>query len=137
MRVESHVKISRLTVKERNLVKGALRRVFSRSDLRRQALAASVIPHTDPARPRVTKWSRCSDCQQPTPSYLIEIDHVQPIVPVHSSLQEMTWDDLVERLWCDPSNLRPVCKPCHKIKTKLEAKERLQIKKLKSALKAS
>ena len=119
--------------KERNLIKGALRRVFSRSELRREALALSRIEHSDVERPRVTKWSKCTECEKPTPTYLIEIDHILPIVPLDKTLDDMTWDELVDALWCDIKNLRPVCKPCHKIKNKAEAAKRREFKKGRKA----
>lgn len=115
--------------KERGLVKGALRRVFSRSELRKQALASNDVTHSDPTRPRVTKWSYCSTCGTIEPRYLMQIDHEQPLVPIDKSLEDMSWDEVVERTWCDLDNLKPVCKPCHKEKTKVENKERRRLKK--------
>ena len=118
--------------KERNLIKGAIRRVFSRSELRKQAIDASRVEgYTDPNRPRVTKWSKCPECKQMTPTYLMEVDHVKPVVELDSTLEEMTWDELVNKIWCDITNLVAICKPCHKIKSKAEAKERRRLKKEK------
>lgn len=115
--------------KERNLLKGAIRRVFSRSDLRKEVIAKSRIEWSDPSRPRVTKWSRCSSCGQPTATYQMEIDHVQPLVPLDKKLEDMTWNEVVDRTWCDILNLQPVCKPCHKAKSKIENAERRRIAK--------
>ena len=115
---------SRITTKERNLLKGAIRRVFSRSELRKNAIAATRIVHHDAERPRVKKWCRCTDCLQPTAEYQMDCDHVDPIIPVTTSLEEMAWDEVVNRVFCDPSNLRGICKPCHKTKTKAENKAR-------------
>jgi 5-methylcytosine-specific restriction endonuclease McrA len=123
----------RISPKERGLIKGALRRVFSRSDLRKAALESSVVKHVDPERPRVKKWSKCSECKNFTPTYLIDIDHIVPIVPIMSSLEEMTWDNVIDAIWCEITNLSPICKECHTIKTKFENKERRQYKKNKLA----
>lgn len=120
-----------MTPKERNLVKGALRRVFSRSELRQQAIAASRIQHSDPERPRVKKWSMCPLCEKPTPSYLMQVDHVEPIVPVNKTLEEMSWDEVVKRIWCDAGNLLAVCIPCHLLKSKQERIMRASYKKEK------
>lgn len=115
----------RITKKERGLLKGAIRRVFSRSELRRQALDKALVKdYHDPSRKRVTRWGRCGDCKKLEPLYLLEIDHQSPVVPVDSSLEQMTWDELVDRVWCHEGNLLAVCKPCHKAKSKLETKER-------------
>ena len=115
--------------KERNLIKGSLRRVFSRSELREEALQKTRIEHIDANRPRVTKWSWCPECGLIEPTYLMEVDHVEPLIPLNSSLDEMDWNEVVDRLWCDISNLNPVCKPCHHGKSALETKERKRLKK--------
>ena len=118
--------------KERNLIKGAIRRVFSRSELRRRALdAAQIKDYHDPSRKRVTRWGKCSMCQALTPLYLLEIDHTDPIIPTDSSLEEMSWDQVIDRVWCDERNLRAMCKSCHAQKSTLENKERRKNKNAK------
>lgn len=123
------MKNPRISPKERGLIKGALRRVFSRSELRRAAVAASIVDYIDTSRPRVKKWSRCPLCKQYIPTYLLEVDHVLPIVPVDSALEHMDWDTIVDRIWCEPLNLIAICAECHKLKTQAESKERREIKK--------
>lgn len=59
----------------------------------------------------------------------MQVDHLEPLIPVTTALEDMTWDEVVDRTWCDINNLRPVCKPCHKAKTKEENKERRMFKK--------
>lgn len=123
-----------MTPKERNLLKGAVRRVFSRSEVRRAALHIVHIPgYKDPNRTRVTKWSRCPNCLQPTPTYIMQVDHIDPLIPVDTALEDMTWDDVFNRTWCDKNNLMPMCKPCHKIKSKIEQKERALFRKQRKA----
>lgn len=120
----------RITAKERGLLKGAIRRVFARSELRRKILDKSVVVgYTDPTRPRVTKWCECNLCYKMEPKYLMQVDHVSPLVPLNSSLEDMSWDEVVDSTWCIDDNLMPICKPCHKIKTKQEAKMRRMFKK--------
>lgn len=124
------MKNSRISARERGLIKGAVRRVFSRSDLRKEAVESAKIEHSDPKR-RTKKWIRCKECQQPTPLWLAEADHVLPIVPVDSSLEEMSWDTLVNNLWCDIKLLDILCKPCHTVRTQAQNAERRRIKKEK------
>lgn len=127
------MKNPRITKKEQGLLKGAINRVFSRSELRKQALERAAMPgHIDPNRPRVTKWSKCAECQKPEPQYLCQVDHIFPRVPIDSSFEDMTKDEFVDRTWCEVEQLQTLCKPCHKIKTKIEAKERRLIKKGKT-----
>lgn len=118
------MKNPRITAKDRGLIKGALRRVFSRSELRRSIMLLTVIEHYDHSRPRVTKWSMCQACLTPTPTYLMQLDHNDPIIPIDTTLEDMTWDTVIDRIWCEENNLVPLCKPCHLTKTKLEGKLR-------------
>lgn len=120
---------NRISAKERGLLKGALRRVFSRSDLRKRILEACRIEHKDEDRPRVKKWGRCAICLLPTALYQIQVDHIVPIVPTDSSLEDMTWDIVVNRIWCEESNLQPCCLSCHKVKSKEENALRRKNKK--------
>jgi 5-methylcytosine-specific restriction endonuclease McrA len=114
----------RMTAKERNLLKGAIRRVFSRSDLRRKVVEATRIDYHDPNRPRVKKWSACQCCGFYTPTYQIEVDHKDPLVPINKTLEQMSWDTVVDRTWCEENNLWGICELCHTNKTKLERKAR-------------
>lgn len=119
----------RITKKERGLIKGALRRVFSRSELRQSVVQESKVEITNPERPRVKKWSLCSLCKNPTATYQIEVDHLSPVIPLDKTLEIMSWDELIDRIWCPKENLQGICKDCHKLKTKLEAKQRRSNKK--------
>jgi 5-methylcytosine-specific restriction endonuclease McrA len=119
-----------MTVKERNLLKGAIRRVFSRSELRRAVIETSIVKgHSDPTRPRVKNWCICPTCKSYTPKSYMQVDHVLPIVPIDSRLEDMSWDTVVDRTWCDRNNLQPICVDCHKVKSKQEQKLRRLNKK--------
>lgn len=108
-----------------------MRRVFSRSELRKQALAKHDIQFTDINRPRVTKWSFCGECGTITPKYQMQVDHIVPIVSLTETLEDLSWDEVVSRLWCNLDNLMPLCKECHKTKTKLENKQRREHLKMR------
>lgn len=123
----------RITKKERGLLKGCIRRTFSRSELREKAVAASRVDHYDPLRKRVKKWSRCMECQTLTPTYMLEVDHVDPIIPTTSSFEDMSFDEVVDRTWCPENRLKAICPECHEIKTKKENEERKRFKKEKKA----
>ena len=120
---------SLISKKERGLLKGALRRVFSRSDLRRLVMDSAKIEHFDPSKPRVKKWIQCNICNKPSPQYKAAVDHVYPVVPVDKSLEVMSWDELINRIWCPRIYLQILCKVCHDEKTKQERKERTKFKK--------
>lgn len=119
----------RISKKERGLIKGALRRVFSRSDLRRSILDEAVVEHTDSTRTRVKTWVKCSECGKLDAKSNMDVDHQEPVIPLESTLEHMTWDELVDRLWCDKKNLAILCESCHSCKTSAENKARRQYKK--------
>lgn len=119
--------------KERNLLKGAIRRVFSRSELRLQALAKHDVKYFDTNRPRVTKWSFCGECGVVEPRYKMEVDHISPVVKLSESLEDISWTEFIEeRVWCSIDNLLPLCKDCHRQKSSAEQKERRRLKREKS-----
>lgn len=118
-----------ITKKERNLIKGAIRRVFSRSETRREALADAQIQHYDPKRPRVTKWGRCEHCKKPEALYKMQADHIEPVVPISMSLEDMSWDEIINRIFCNKNNLQILCLGCHSSKSKSETKQRAQARK--------
>lgn len=124
-----------LSKKERNLIKGAIRRVFSRSEMRRRLIDATVIPgHYNSSRPRVKRWSLCKECKKIVPTYLINIDHIVPIVPLDGSFETMSLDTLVDRIWCEESNLKAICEDCHDVKTKAEMSQRAANKRAAKSL---
>lgn len=118
--------------KERNLLKGAIRRVFSRSDLRKQIIAKSIVKgYQDPNRKAVKFWVKCETCGNMEAKSNVQVDHVKPVISVTETLEDLTWDELVNRLWCEEQNLAIICIPCHKVKSKQENKERREFKKAK------
>jgi len=114
------MKNPRITDKEWALVKGALRRVFSRSDLRRKIVEASRVKHFDPERPRVTKWSRCAKCNLLSPTYTVQVDHIEPIKPTKYQEENYDLNSLLDLIWCNEENLQVLDDVCHKIKSKAE-----------------
>lgn len=119
----------RIRPKERGLIKGAIRRAFSRSELRKEVLEAGIVEHSDPTRPRVKTWVRCNICGKPEAKSNVEVDHILPVIPLDSSLEDMTWDELVDRVWCERIHLQIACHLCHDEKTRQEQKARRQFKK--------
>lgn len=55
----------------------------------------------------------------------VHVDHIKPIVD--PSIGFVSWDVLIERMFCEADNLQLLCNDCHTIKTNEEkalAKER-------------
>ena len=59
------------------------------------------------------------------------MDHKDPIVPTDRLSKEMTWDEIIDRVFCDVSNLAVLCIDCHKLKSKGENMERKEEKRKK------
>lgn len=64
---------------------------------------------------------KCAICTNEYPASEIQVDHILPVI---TSAGFTTWDDYIERMFCDKENLQVVCIPCHKIKTDKEKGER-------------
>lgn len=75
---------------------------------------------------------QCSSCSKIVGPREIKIDHIHPVVPVTGFT---TWDDLINRLFCEETGLQALCKDCHKIKTDKENSDRRRCKKEKAVLK--
>lgn len=119
----------RLTAKDRGLIKGAVNRAFARSELHKKVLEAAIVPHSDPDRPRVKKWVRCSCCDKLDAKSYFQVDHIEPKIPLDSALDRMSWDELIDRTWCHESNLQILCLNCHEAKSKGEMQIRRMNKK--------
>jgi hypothetical protein len=138
-------------VEERARIKGAIRRVFRLSPQMKEVLQAARV-ELPPAlkkdgTPGLKKQVRyrCACCGGLFSQKHVQVDHIEPVVPLHMSEDELTYDDIVYRIFCDKSNLQVLCsipaklnggKPsCHRIKTNKENFMRDYIIKNKKKLK--
>lgn len=63
-------------------------------------------------------WYKCKLCGQSRE--VIRIDHITPIGKQPDSMIEFgSW---LEKLFCGPANLQPLCQDCHKEKSKNDKK---------------
>ena len=58
---------------------------------------------------------RCKMCQETFKRQEVQLDHINPIIPVDKGFT--TWDDYIERLFCSADRLQVLCKQCHEVKT--------------------
>lgn len=107
------VPLANYSAKDRNLIKSALRRAFTRSDIYRGVAAAARVPHYDPDSPRCLKYSKCAVCLKIEKTWKTEVDHLDPVVPVTKTLEQMDMDELVARVFCAKDRLRVLCHFCH------------------------
>lgn len=120
----------RITKKDKELLKGAARRVFGRSELRKGLIDRAIVKgYKDPKRKAVKFWVQCTECKKMEAKSNVQLDHRDPVIPVTSSLEEMEIAEVIDRIWCDESNLDILCLKCHRSKTKMENAERRRTKK--------
>lgn len=72
---------------------------------------------------------KCDECGQEVPPTVfneekrkrvknIFVDHIEPIIDPATGFT--TWDECIERMFCDSSNLQLLCKQCHSAKSQEE-----------------
>lgn len=75
-------------------------------------------------------YSECASCKKEVPNYVkvggrrkknVVADHIDPVVPVTGWV---SWDALIEAMFCEKDNLQALCLDCHKVKCAEEAAER-------------
>jgi 5-methylcytosine-specific restriction endonuclease McrA len=74
---------------------------------------------------------KCTLCSTMVSSKEIKVDHIEPVVPLDGFI---SWDNLIERLFCEESGLQAICKTCHDKKTKEENQKRRSFVKEKAVL---
>lgn len=71
----------------------------------------------------------CANCHEHVPPTVYDadkrkrvknifVDHIIPIID--PSIGFTTWDECIERMFCDSENLQLLCKPCHSSKSQEE-----------------
>lgn len=65
---------------------------------------------------------RCAACQKLYVASDVQVDHILPVVDPKKGF--VSWDDFINRIFCEIESLQVMCKPCHKIKTDQEKLER-------------
>ena len=67
---------------------------------------------------RLVFHSLCADCRSLYPETTCAVDHILPVVDPHKGF--VSWDSVIERLFCEEDNLQVLCKSCHDVKTQKE-----------------
>lgn len=75
--------------------------------------------------PRGGKQFVCAKCSKVDGAKEFQIDHIEPVIPLNKTQSEMSWDEIIERMFCDLSNLQVLCLDCHHEKTVREKHGRL------------
>lgn len=80
----------------------------------------------NPKTNRMAAHYKCAMCECNYPIKEVQVDHKRPVVPPEGF---KTWDDYIDKLFCEESNLQVLCIPCHKKKTKAETVKRTEKRK--------
>lgn len=105
-------------------IRGAIRRVFSRSPIVREVLMAGrrEIPKFNKDGSRAKKDAvqyQCEVCMTWVSSTKVAVDHIDPVISVDDGF--IDWNTFVERLGFDrKDNLQRICDDCHNKKTNAE-----------------
>ncbi len=109
-------------------IRGAIRRLFSRSPVHREVLAKvrREVPKYNQDGARSKKDSvqyLCNVCKSYVGSTKVEVDHIIPVIETNEH-GFVDWNMFVDRLFCGPENLQVICDPCHDKKTHEEQQKR-------------
>lgn len=65
---------------------------------------------------------KCAKCKKLFVAADVQVDHIAPVVDPKKGF--VSWDEFINRIFCEIENLQTLCKPCHKVKTDKEKEER-------------
>jgi hypothetical protein len=71
---------------------------------------------------------KCAICENGFPRASVHLDHKEPVVKIEGFT---TWDDFINRLYCNKEGFQVLCIDCHKVKTDTENEERKKIRNAK------
>jgi len=110
-----------------SFVKSALRAASRKWPPKYETLNASLVGQKVNIKSgRLAKHYLCAHCAVSFPSKDVQVDHIEPIIdPV---IGFVSWDETINRMFCEKENLQTLCTECHKAKT---ANERAESKRKK------
>lgn len=131
---------------KKRLIKGGIRRVFRQSIEMRVVLQSARVelpPKTlkdgSVGKKNQVRY-KCSVCGGLFSQKDVAVDHIEPVIPLHRSEEDLTIDEMAYRIWCDIDNLQVICNTtlkknngipsCHKIKTDEENFIRKKLKEI-------
>lgn len=110
-----------------SFVKSALRSASVKWPPRYTALNDAFVEKAiNPSTGRLAKLYRCQKCEQLFPQSGMEVNHIEPVIPVTGF---DSWDGVVARMFCEKDGLEVLCRTCHKVVTSEENKQRKEYKK--------
>ena len=110
-----------------SFIKSALRTASVRWPPRYETLAEAFVDRrTNEKTGKLAKHFKCASCSSLFPQKDVEVNHKQSVVPVEGFT---SWDEVINRMFCEKDGLEVLCKTCHKQRTQEENQLRKQFKK--------
>lgn len=109
-------------------IHAAIRKSFSYRSPHYHAVLMRV--KTKELGPRGGSRFRCEHCQLGYARAEIQIDHINPVVPIGIAKATMSPEEFYRRCFVTPDKLQSLCKNCHKKKCNEEVKERAKNRRL-------
>jgi 5-methylcytosine-specific restriction endonuclease McrA len=102
-----------------SFVKSALRSASRRWPVKNECLNKAFTERKiNTSTGRMAKHFKCAACMEEFPSSKVQVDHICPIVDPATGF--ITWDEVIDNMFCEADNLQVLCLGCHKDKTQLE-----------------
>lgn len=102
--------------------KGPSRETFAKGCLRRGSLMWKPISECRRLARVERGLYKCAICEGHFPAKQTQVDHREPVVDIIKGFT--TWDDYINRLFCDIDGLDLLCTNCHEAKTTIEVQLR-------------
>jgi len=103
----------------RSFLTGVLRSGYRRWPPKYQALKKALVGRKINLKTgRMGYHYQCNSCKQEFPTKEVQVDHINPIVDPNKGF--VSWDEVINRLFCPVEELQVLCSECHSIKTKSE-----------------
>lgn len=118
-------KVKKPKYNQTSAVISALKRTFSRSPVVQEVLRDYRQEHPQYnkdgslAKKPAVRFP-CVECKNIYMGKNIQVDHIDPVVPLNIPAKHACMNTLIDRLFCNKSNLQILCKDCHKIKSTKE-----------------
>ena len=107
----------------KSFVTSALRAASRRWPPKYKALKEALVGRKVNAKTgKMAMHYKCSACKKLFVAVDVQVDHIKPVVDPKKGF--VSWDDFINRIFCEIENLQVMCKICHKVKTDQEKLER-------------
>lgn len=103
----------------RSFVISALRAASRRWPVKWKVLKDALVgKEINTATGKLAQHYKCTLCGNIFPAKEVVVDHIDPVVSPTKGF--VSWDDYIERMFCEADGLQVLCKSCHKVKTNEE-----------------